>query len=163
MLRLNKLNSELEEISNNLARIEARMDDKQTEIVQTKLDIEAAKLEEARQYELMKRHLSAIYEKGDVTLLQTFLQTSNYADFLNKAEYVGKLEDYDRRLFDLLVEQRRTVEEKEEILEKEIEQLDELMGKGREKQGVNPGKLDFRNNCGYGRGYNGYRDRAEGL
>ena len=128
---LNKLNSELEEISNNLAKIETRMDDKQTEIVQTKLDIEAAKIEEDRQYELMKRHLRAIYEKGDVTLLQTFLQTSNYADFLNKAEYVGKLEDYDRRLFDLLVEQRKTVEEKEEVLKKEIEQLDELMGEAK--------------------------------
>lgn len=125
---LNKLNKELEEISSNLAKIENRMADKQTEIVQTKLDIEAARIEENRQYELMKRHLRAVYEKGNMTLLQTFLQTTNYADFLNKAEYVGKLEDYDRKLFDVLVEQRRTVEEKEEVLEKEIEQLDELMG-----------------------------------
>ncbi len=125
---LNKLNKELEEISSNLAKIENRMADKQTEIVQTKLDIEAARIEENRQYELMKRHLRAVYEKGNMTLLQTFLQTTNYADFLNKAEYVGKLEDYDRKLFDVLVEQRRTVEEKEEVLKKEIEQLDELMG-----------------------------------
>ena len=125
---LNKLNSELEEISNNLAKIEYRMADKQTEIVQTKLDIEAARIEENRQYELMKRHLRAVYEKGNTTLLQTFLQTTNYADFLNKAEYVGKLEDYDRKLFDVLVEQRKTVEEKEQVLKEEIEQLDELMG-----------------------------------
>ena len=125
---LNKLNKELEEISDNLAKIENRMADKQTEIVQTKLDIEAAKIEEGRQYELMKRHLRAVYEKGNTTLLQTFLQTTNYADFLNKAEYVGKLEDYDRKLFDVLVEQRHTVEEKEQVLKKEIEQLDELMG-----------------------------------
>ncbi len=128
---LNKLNSELEEISDNLAKIETRMGDKQTEIVQTKLDIEAAKIEEGRQYELMKRHLRAVYEKGNTTLLQTFLQTTNYADFLNKAEYVGKLEDYDRKLFDVLVEQRKTVEEKEEVLKKEIEQLDELMGEAK--------------------------------
>ena len=128
---LNKLNSELEEISNNLAKIEYRMADKQTEIVQTKLDIEAARIEENRQYELMKRHLRAVYEKGNTTLLQTFLQTTNYADFLNKAEYVGKLEDYDRKLFDVLVEQRRTVEEKEQVLKKEIEQLDELMGEAK--------------------------------
>ena len=125
---LNKLNKEIEEISDNLAKIENRMADKQTEIVQTKLDIEAAKIEEGRQYELMKRHLRAVYEKGNTTLLQTFLQTTNYADFLNKAEYVGKLEDYDRKLFDVLVEQRHTVEEKEQVLKKEIEQLDELMG-----------------------------------
>ena len=107
------------------------MAEKQTEIVQTKLDIEAAKLEEDRQYELMKRHLRAVYEKGDPSLFQTFVQTSYYADFLNKAEYVGKLEEYDRKLFDLLVAQRKTVEEKEKVLEKEIEQLNELQDKAK--------------------------------
>ena len=125
---LNKLNSELEEISNNLAEIETRMSEKQTEIVQAKLDIEAAKIEEARQYELMKKRLRVIYEKGDVSLLQTFMQTTNYSDFLNKAEYVGRLEEYDRKMFDGLVQQRKLVEEKEEVLKIEIEQLDELMG-----------------------------------
>lgn len=124
---LNKLNSELEEISNNLAEIETRMSEKQTEIVQAKLDIEAAKIEEARQYELMKKRLRVIYEKGDVSLLQTFMQTTNYSDFLNKAEYVGRLEEYDRKMFDGLVQQRKLVEEKEQILKVEIEQLDELM------------------------------------
>jgi spore germination cell wall hydrolase CwlJ-like protein len=124
---LNSLNDELEKISDNLSQIEKRTADKQTEIVQTKLDIEAAKLEENRQYELMKRHLRAVYEKGDPSLFQTFVQTSYYADFLNKAEYVGKLEEYDRKLFDVLVAQRKTVEEKEQVLKKEIEQLDELM------------------------------------
>ncbi|MCR5407293.1 MAG: cell wall hydrolase [Lachnospiraceae bacterium] len=125
---LNKLNSELEEISNNLAEIETRMSEKQTEIVHAKLDIEAAKIEEARQYELMKKRLRVIYEKGDVSLLQTFMQTTNYSDFLNKAEYVGRLEEYDRKMFDGLVQQRKLVEEKEEVLKIEIEQLDELMG-----------------------------------
>lgn len=124
---LNKLNSELEEISSNLAEIETRMSEKQTEIVKTKLDIEAAKIEETRQYELMKKRLRVIYEKGDVSLLQTFMQTSNYSDFLNKAEYVGRLEEYDRKMFDDLVQQRKLVEEKEQVLKFEIEQLDELM------------------------------------
>lgn len=125
---LNKLNSELEDISNNLAEIETRMSEKQAEIVQAKLDIETAKAEEARQYELMKKRLRMIYEKGDVSLLQTFMQTTNYSDFLNKAEYVGRLEEYDRKMFDELVGQRKLVEEKEEVLKIEIEQLDELMG-----------------------------------
>ena len=124
---LNKLNDELEAISDNLAEIEERISQKELEIIQTKLDIEAAKLEESRQYELMKRRLRVIYEKGDVSLFQAFVQTSNYSDFLNKAEYVSKLEEYDRKMFDVLVQQRKTVEEKEEILETEVEQLNELM------------------------------------
>ncbi|MCR5508487.1 MAG: cell wall hydrolase [Lachnospiraceae bacterium] len=124
---LSKLNSELEAISDNLAEIEQRIADKEAEIEQTKRDIEAAKEEEARQYDLMKRHLRAVYEKGNSSAFQTFIQTENYADFLNKTEYVGKLEDYDKKMFDILVAQREAVEEKEQILENEIVQLNELM------------------------------------
>ena len=123
---LKKLNDELEEISDNLAKIEERIGDKEIEIEQTRLDIEAARREEARQYEMMKKRLRVIYEKGDVSLFQAFMQTSNYSDFLNKAEYVGRLEEYDRKMFDSLVQQRKTVEEKERILETEIEQLNDL-------------------------------------
>ncbi len=124
---LDKLNDELEEISDNLAEIEERISTKEEEIEQTKVDIEEAKKEESRQYDLMKRHLRAVYEKGNSTLFQTFIQTENYADFLNKSEYVGKLEDYDKKMFDVLVEQREAVEEKERVLEEEVEQLNELM------------------------------------
>ncbi|MBR4719898.1 MAG: cell wall hydrolase [Lachnospiraceae bacterium] len=124
---LNKLNRELEEISDNLAEIEERISEKEIEIDQTRLDIEAAKREEIRQYEMMKKRLRVIYEKGDISLFQAFVQTSNYSDFLNKAEYVGRLEEYDRKMFDALVRQRKIIEEKERVLEAEIEQLNELM------------------------------------
>ena len=123
---LNKLNGELEQISDNLDKIEERIRDKETEIVQTKLDIEAAKIDEKRQYELMKRHLKAVYERGNPSLFETFLKTSNYADFLNKAEYISRIEEYDQGMFDVLANQRRTIEEKEKVLSEEVEQLNEL-------------------------------------
>lgn len=124
---LNRLNNELQEISDNLERIEEKIHKKEYEIVQARLDIEDAKLEEKRQYDLMKKRLKAIYERGETTLFETFLHTSNYSDYLNKAEYLGKLEEYDRQMFDELKAQREAVEEKESILEQEVEQLNELL------------------------------------
>ncbi len=124
---LNKLNGELEEISDNLAKIELRISEKEAEIEQTRDDIEVAKEEEYHQYELMKRRLKAIYEKGNTSAFQTFLMTENYTDFLNKSEYVGRLEDYDQKMFDILVRQREAVQEKEQVLETEIGKLNELM------------------------------------
>ncbi len=124
---LDRLNGELQEISDNLELIEEKIHNKEYEIVQAKLDIEDAKLEEKRQYDLMKRRLRAIYERGDTTLFETFLHTSNYSDFLNKSEYLGKLEEYDRKMFDMLKAQREAVEEKESILEQEVDQLNELL------------------------------------
>ena len=124
---LDKLNNELQEISDNLERIEQRISDKEKEIVKARIDIEDAKREESRQYDLMKRRLRAVYERGDISLFETFLKTSNYSDFLNKSEYLGKLEEYDQQMFDVLKKQREAVEEKERILEQEVEQLNELL------------------------------------
>ncbi|MBO4337344.1 MAG: cell wall hydrolase, partial [Lachnospiraceae bacterium] len=106
---------------------EERISDKEREIVKAKLDIEDAKREESRQYDLMKRRLRAVYERGDTSLLETFMRTSDYADFLNKSEYLGKLEEYDQQMFDVLKSQRESVEEKERILQVEVEQLNELL------------------------------------
>ena len=125
---LNELNNELTEISDNLAAIEARIADKQAEVEVATREAEEAKQEEQRQYDLMKRHLRVVYEKGNPTLFETFMQTDSYAEFLNKAEYVGKLEAYDQNLFALLREQRETVVKKQQVLEGEIEQLNELLG-----------------------------------
>ena len=121
------LNDELERIGDNLQKIENRITAKEAEIDEVKADVVAAKEEEIRQYNLMKMHLRCVYEKGNPNLLETFLTTSAYADFLNKAEYVGKLEAYDQKMFEILVEQRKLVEKKEKVLEGEVEQLNELL------------------------------------
>ena len=124
---LDTLNNELQDISDNLERIEERIHDKETDIARTRIEVEEAKREEQRQYELMKRRLRAIYERGDISLFETFLKTARYSDFLNISDYLGSLEEYDRKMFDVLKSQREAVEEKEQILRQEVEQMDELL------------------------------------
>ena len=125
---LSSLNDELTQISDSLEKIETRISQKEEEISATQEEVDVAKAEEKKQYDLMKMHLRCVYEKGNPTLFETFINTSAYADFLNKAEYVGKLEAYDQKMFEVLVEQRKAVEEKEKILQNEVEQLNELLG-----------------------------------
>ena len=120
---LSQLNSDLTEISNNLAEIEQQIADKEAEIEKTQEEVEQAKEEEASQYDLMKKRVKYIYEKGDTSLIEAFLEAASYSDFLNKAEYVSKVEEYDQKMFENLIALRKSVEEKEADLEEEKQEL----------------------------------------
>ncbi len=120
---LSQLNEDLEEISENLEDLEKQVSDKEAQIEETLDHLETARQEERDQYALMKKRVKYIYEKGESTLLEAFLSASSYSDFLNKAEYVSKVEEYDQRMFENLVAMRRDIEDREATLESERQAL----------------------------------------
>ncbi|MBO4267629.1 MAG: cell wall hydrolase [Lachnospiraceae bacterium] len=123
---LSELNDNLTKITENIGEIEDRISDKQEEITHAEEELEAARSEEEVQYELMKKRIKFMYERGDRTLVSTFFRARSYADFLNKAEYTTRVEDYDKKMYDNLAQIRKDVEEKESVLKEEEEQLQSL-------------------------------------
>lgn len=131
---LSELNDNLEEISENLENLEEQARKKEEQISQTEAELENAKNEEADQYQLMKKRVKYMYEKGDSTLLEAFLSASSYSDFLNKAEYVSKVEKYDRKMFEGLIAMRKEIEAKEAALIVEREELSTLLEQAQTEQ-----------------------------
>lgn len=123
---LSELNDNLTKITENIGEIEDRIASKQEEIEDATEELEVARGEEAEQYELMKKRIKFMYERGDRSIVNTFFSSRSYADFLNKAEYTTRVEDYDKKMYDNLAQIRRDVEEKETILREEEEQLQSL-------------------------------------
>lgn len=123
---LEELNASLTEITENIGDIEKQIEEKQNEIIQVEAELEAARQEEINQYDLMKKRVKFMYEKGDYSLVTTFFSSKSYADFLNKAEYVSRIEDYDRRMYENLIDIRKDIELKEEKLREEEAQLSSL-------------------------------------
>lgn len=121
--QLDQLNADLSEISENLENIEKQIDAKFDEIEATQIEVSDAKAEEAAQYDFMKKRIKRIYEKRDVSIIESFMTSQSYADFLNKAEYVSKTEEFDQKMFAKIVELRQNVEEKEAKLENEMAEL----------------------------------------
>ena len=97
-------------------------------------DLERARREENEQYALMKKRVKYIYERGDSSLLEAFLSASSYSDFLNKAEYVSKVEEYDQRMFENLVLLRKDIEYREAKLEAERKELVTLQEQAESEQ-----------------------------
>jgi spore germination cell wall hydrolase CwlJ-like protein len=132
--QLNNLNNQLTEVSNNLESLEEQIGDKETEIENTLAELEAARATEENQYASMKKRIQFMYEKQDNVLLGMVFGSSNFADFLNKNNYIEQLSAYDRRMFNEYVQTRQLIEEKEAVLEEEREQLEDYKVKEQAEQ-----------------------------
>ena len=124
--QLDQLNADLTEISENLEEIEGKIEVKYNEIETAQQEVENAKMEEQSQYDFMKKRIKYIYERRDVSILESFMTATSYADFLNKTEYVSKTEEYDQKMFAKCIELRENVEAKEAQLENEMAELNVL-------------------------------------
>ncbi|MCR4924619.1 MAG: cell wall hydrolase [Lachnospiraceae bacterium] len=123
---LTSLNENFESLSENLEAIESRLIVKEEELSKITDEVNGAKEEEARQYDLMKKRVRYMYERGDSNVMEAFISSENYVDFLNKAEYIGKIEAYDRKMYEELIAIREKIEVEEEKLEEEKAVYDEM-------------------------------------
>ena len=123
---LAQLNDQLEEVSNNLADLEGRIEDKEAEIEQTQSDLEIAKQLEADQYAAMKKRIQFMYEKQDFMFAEMIFSAKNFADLLNKNDYIESLSAYDKKMKDELEATRISIEDTEARLKDEKADLDKL-------------------------------------
>lgn len=124
--QLNSLNTDLKEVSEHLEELEQQIEDKNQEIETTQQELDETRKVEEEQYAAMKKRVQFMYEKRDYVMLEMFFGSANFSDLLNRGDYFEQLSKYDREQLELFKETRRGIEEKEALLEKEKEELDEL-------------------------------------
>lgn len=118
------LGNEIAEIMASISLLEEEIEAKKAEIEQVKLDLEEAQRVERAQYEAMKVRIKEMYESGDSTYLDILFSSSSMQSLLNKADYVEKLHEYDRRMFTNYQTARQNVENLKEELEIEESELE---------------------------------------
>lgn len=122
--QMDDLDAQIVEIMTSISILEDEIKAKKEEIEQAKLDLEAAIEDENNQYEAMKIRIRYMYENGNVTYLDILLQASSMDDILNKADYVEKIYDYDRKMLEEFQAIRQKVEDLKEQLEIEESELE---------------------------------------
>jgi spore germination cell wall hydrolase CwlJ-like protein len=133
--QLSNLNLQLTEVSNNIEELEEQIGDKETDIENTLMELDAARAKEEEQYASMKKRIQFMYEKQDNLLLATLFGASgSFANFLNQKGYFEQLSAYDRRMFNEYIQTRQYIEEKEATLEQERDQLEEFKVKEQAEQ-----------------------------
>ena len=125
--QLSSLNDDLAQVSTNLEGIEADIAAKEEEIAQTEAELAEAIRIQDEQYANMKLRIKAMYERGGSVSYINFLFTSrSFADFLNKSDYIDRINQYDKKMLRQFEESRKNVEETKARLEEELVSLNSL-------------------------------------
>lgn len=102
-----ELNQQLINISARITDLENQLAAKSEDILDTQEELETAKETEAQQYEDMKMRIQFMYENGQDSYLEVLLSSRDISEFLNSAEYIAQIQNYDRQK---LTEYQNTVE-----------------------------------------------------
>lgn len=121
-----KLDASLEELSNELSALSEDIEEKEEQIEVTQIELQEAEVTEAEQYESMKLRIKYMYEKGDSSYVDLLMQAQSLSDLLNKAEYIGKISEYDREKLDEYIATKEMIAETGRVLETEHAELLEL-------------------------------------
>lgn len=102
------INQELLTISDEISIAEMQIKITDSEILRTKDSLIQAEANESKQYDEMKVRIKYMYETGNSSLLEMLFTADNMADFLNKADFIQNISNYDR---DMLKELQKTQEQ----------------------------------------------------
>lgn len=119
-----ELDTELSGVTKELVELQEKLQDKIQEIENTQKDIEKAKAVEEKQYEDMKVRIKYMYEQGNTQYAAMLLGSESIADFLNKADYVSSISEYDRQMLEKYEATRKEIEELEALLVVEQQELE---------------------------------------
>ena len=121
---IEELDAEMVSLLTDINLIKEAIEDKEEQIDLTQADYDAALATKEEQYETMKIRIQFMYERGDASYLQLFMESLDIGDMLNKAEYVEKVYEYDRKL---LEEYQATVDQVAALQDKLEEEKSELV------------------------------------
>lgn len=121
---IEEMDAALVETIASVEMIQEEIASKEEAIEETTAEYEEAKAVEEAQYDAMKLRIQFMYEKGDTTYLQLLLESRDFGDMVNKADYIEKLYDYDRRMLEEYQKAKEAVLKLKEQLEEEHAELE---------------------------------------
>lgn len=131
---LTTLNEELGELSEELTSLDQQIADKNLEIEMAKAAIVRAQNDEANQYADMQLRIKYMYENSTTSFMEALCEASDISDFLNRADEISQIQEYDRQLLDDYKTACATVKKKEADLEVEEQALEALKAEAVAKQ-----------------------------
>lgn len=123
---LSDLNNKLANVSDRLTDIESDIREKEHEIDETEAALKEAEQNAANQYKYIKARIRTQYEKGKENYLELFLQTTNFSDFLNRAEYISRVNQYDQEMLESYKNLVAEIKDQKKTLIEDKEKLDGL-------------------------------------
>ena len=121
------LNAQYEELTNSISELSIEAGQKEEELKIVRRDLKKAKKASKKQYEDMKLRIAYMYERGGVSALELLLSSGNLAEFINRAENVSQISQYDRNMLEKYDALQVSIQEKEKAIEEESASVNAMM------------------------------------
>lgn len=128
------LTEQLNAVLGEMEETQAKLTAKEEEIAQKEDELAQAKVDENDQYESMKKRIKYMYENGNAEFIEILCESKDIGEFLNNAEYITTISEYDREQLVKFQEIIKMVEEQEAALQAEYAELTELQTELENKQ-----------------------------
>ena len=97
--KIKELDTKMSTISNRMKELQNKLEAKNTEISDTKTLLAQSEKDAAVQYDRMKLRIQYMYENTSSTnYMQILLSAQNVSEFLNSADYIYQISEYDRQM-----------------------------------------------------------------
>lgn len=120
---INEIDAKITDVSTKLGKTTTSLNNTQEQIKVTKKKLDEAQESVKSQYSDMKLRIKYMYENGDTQMLDLILNSKSITEFLNKAEYITELSQYDRNMLDKFKKTRQTIADSKKKLEKDEKNL----------------------------------------
>ena len=131
---LQGINQEILSLSDEISSTEMQVEILNGEIARTEDSLAEAETNEQKQYQDMKTRIKYMYENGNATLLEMLFSAEDMADFLNKADFIENLSQYDRDALDELIDVHQQISDQMNSLKEQQASMSELQDDLADKQ-----------------------------
>ena len=131
---LSDLNAQYEELTNVISDLSVQAGEKENQLKDIQKKLKRAQKASDKQYEDMKLRIQYMYENGGTTALQTLFSSKDLAEFLNTAESVSKISQYDRNMLEKYENLQETIKEQKTAAQEEKTAIDSLLAERSAKQ-----------------------------
>lgn len=120
---VNKLESQVADISVTLNNTNAKLASTENKIDSAEKKLKKAQEQENSQYDSMKVRIQYMYENGNTQMIDLLFNSDSITDFMDKAEYITELSEYDRNMLNELVRTKETIANTKKELETKKKEL----------------------------------------
>ena len=128
------LSKQLETVVAEMETMKGEIEKKEAEITVKEEELIQAQIDENDQYESMKKRIKYMYENGSSQFIEVLCEAKDITDFLNKAEYISNISDYDRDMLKQFQDIVAEVEAQEKQLQAEYDEMEQMQNDLIEKQ-----------------------------
>jgi peptidoglycan DL-endopeptidase CwlO len=124
---IDSLNQQLEQAAEAYGRVKVELDEITAEVDETRRRLTLIKENLRERREILNARAAAMYKSGRTSMLEVLLHTSDFVDFLERAEYVSRVAQSDASLIDRIKASRDSVSDLERKLAEQQRQKEGLV------------------------------------